>query len=77
MGMDRILERIRKGSGPPFRQHELAQGLGYSVRHLRRLIDKGAVETVTIAEGAERRIPVQEARKLAQDAGLMLEIEER
>jgi excisionase family DNA binding protein len=70
MGMDRIAARLEPGQ-PPVRQGDLADMLGCSTRWLRKLLDAGTIKPAMIGE--ERRIPVQEAAKLARDAGLIRE----
>jgi hypothetical protein len=69
MGMDRVLERLRKGSGPPLRQHEFAAVTGYSVSTVRKLIDAGSIQTVGLTE--ERRIPMTEAIRIARDLKIL------
>jgi hypothetical protein len=49
--------------------HELADLTGYSTTYLRKLVISGALLTVSI--GAERRIPVQEAQRVARDLRLI------
>jgi excisionase family DNA binding protein len=62
--MDRLLARIAEGA-PPLRVSEVASMTGYSVRFVRKLIEAGTLATVCPPGGSERRVPVQEARKLA------------
>ena len=64
MAMDRLLERLRKGSGPPLRVSEFAEVTGYSLPTVRKLISSGTVETVGLTE--ERRIPICEAARVAK-----------
>jgi excisionase family DNA binding protein len=66
--MERLLARLALGS-PPLRVHELADLTGYSTTYLRKLVISGALLTVSI--GAERRIPVQEAQRVARDLRLI------
>ena len=69
MGMDRLLERLRKGSGPPLRLSEFATATGYSIRTVRKLVEAGAIETVGLTE--ERRIPICEALRVARDLRIL------
>jgi excisionase family DNA binding protein len=65
MGMDRLLERLRGGSGPPLRVSEFARLIGYSLPTVRKLIDAGEIKTVGLTE--EQRIPIREALRIARD----------
>jgi len=69
MGMDRLLERLRKGSGPPLRVSEFAAVTGYSMPTVRRLIKERSIETVGLTE--ERRIPLGEAARVARELGIL------
>src|SRR5713226_3439347 len=69
MGMDRLLERLRKGSGPPLRVSEFADLIGYSTRTVRKLIDAGKIDTVGLTE--EERIPICEAQRVARDLKIL------
>lgn len=69
MGMDRILERLRKGSGPPLRKAEFASVIGYSLPTLEKLIDAGVIKTVGLTE--EQRIPISEAVRVARDLNIL------
>lgn len=71
MGMDRLLERLRKGSGPPLRISEFATVVGYSIRTVRKLVDEGGIESVGLTE--ERRIPICEAVRVARDLKILEE----
>lgn len=71
MAMDRLLERLRKGSGPPLRLHEFAEIIGYSVPTVRKLVDAKAIRSVGLTE--ERRIPVREAARIARDLEILKE----
>lgn len=70
MGMDRISERLRQGQ--PLRVGELANVTGWSVRTLQKLMEQGGIRFVQIASGSERRIPIDEARRIASEAGVRL-----
>ncbi len=61
MGMDRVSERLR--AGVPLRVGEFAELIGYSAPTVRKMIDAGAVRTVGLTD--ERRIPLQEARRIS------------
>jgi hypothetical protein len=71
MGMDRILERIRKGSGPPLRKTEFARAVGYSIPTVEKLIEARTIKTVGLTK--EQRIPVSEALRIARDLQLFPE----
>jgi hypothetical protein len=73
MGMDRLLERLRKGSGPPMRVSEFATAIGYSPRTVKKLILAGEIETVGITE--ERRIPISEAVRIARNLRILEKVE--
>jgi len=62
--MDRLLERLRKGSGPPLRISEFIRLTGYSRPTVEKLMEAGTVETVGLTD--ERRIPVCEAVRIAR-----------
>lgn len=64
MGMDRLLERLSKGSGPPLRISEFANLIGYSLPTVKKLVTAGEIKTVGLTE--ERRIPVCEAARVAR-----------
>lgn len=68
MGMDRIRARLAEGQ-PPLRVHELAGIIGYSRRYIQKLLDSDTLRHVGLGE--ERRIPVQEATRLARDLGIL------
>lgn len=68
MAMDRILERLE--SGQPLRVGQVAELVGYSVRYVQKLIEQGELGYVQREPGAERRVPVQEAKRLAADLGV-------
>lgn len=70
MGMDRISERLRLGQ--PLRVGELAGVTGWSVRALQKLMEQGGIRCVQIAPGSERRIPIDEVRRIASEAGIQL-----
>jgi hypothetical protein len=71
MALDRILERLRKGSGPPLRLSEFADLIGYSPRTVRKLIEAGTIRTVGLTE--EQRIPIREATRIARSLEIMEE----
>lgn len=70
MGMDRVRERLADGQ-PPLRLGELAGLTGYSRRYLQKLMDAGLIDHVGLGE--ERRIPVQEALRMARDLRILVE----
>lgn len=70
MGMDRIAERLRLGQ--PLRVGELADVTGWSVRTLQKLMEQGGLSYVQIAPGSERRIPIDEVRRIASETGIQL-----
>jgi excisionase family DNA binding protein len=70
MAMDRIAERLREGS-PPLRVSELANLLGCSRSFIHKLIDAGALRTGRL--GAHYTIPIQEATRVAREAGALRE----
>jgi excisionase family DNA binding protein len=61
-------ERFAEGQ-PPARVSELAGILGCSTSYIYKLIHSGAVDYGRV--GADYRIPVQEARRLAREAGII------
>lgn len=67
--MDRLLARLEDPR--PLRVHEVAELTGYSIPTIRKLIEAGAVATVTLV--VERRVPIAEARKLCRDLGILQE----
>lgn len=69
MAMDRLLERLRRGAGPPLRISEFAAVVGYSVKTVRKLIDSDAIETVGLT--GEQRIPIREAVRVARGLGVL------
>ena len=69
MAMDRLIERLRRGAGPPLRISEFASVIGYSLPTVRKLIRDGAVRTVGLTE--EQRIPIREAARLARDLDIL------
>ena len=69
MAMDRLLDRLRKGTGPPLRLHEFAEIVGYSVPTVRKLIAANAIRCVGLTE--ERRIPIREAARIARDLEIL------
>lgn len=70
MGMDRIAERLRLGQ--PLRVGELSDVTGWSVRTLQKLMEQGGIRYVQIAPESERRIPIDEVRRIASEAGIRL-----
>jgi hypothetical protein len=71
MGMGRIAERLRPGA-PPLRVSEVARLIGYSPRGVQKLMEAGAVRFVQVHEDAERRVPVDEAARLAREMGVQI-----
>ena len=69
MGMDRLLARLEDPR--PFRVGELAEYTGYSVPTIRKLLDSGALPGVRLGPLRERRIPVQEARRVLVDLRIL------
>lgn len=67
--MDRLLERLQKGRGPGFGVSELAEAIGCSRSYIHKLIEAGAIRTGRV--GSDYRIPLQEARRLAREAGVI------
>lgn len=67
--MDRILERLRRGEGPPLRVSELAEAAGCSRGYIHKLIKAGAIEHGRV--GSDYTIPVTEARKVAEATGAL------
>lgn len=68
--MDRIAERLRLGQ--PLRVGELSNVTGWSVRQLQKLMEQGGIRFVQITPESERRIPIDEARRIASEAGVKL-----
>jgi len=67
MAMDRILERLAKGT--PLRVGELSRMSGYSDEKLRGLAEEGRIATVSL--GIEQRYPVAEAQRLLESIGVL------
>jgi excisionase family DNA binding protein len=68
--MDRLVERLAVGR-PPLRVSELARALGVSEPFVRKQIDCEVIRAVTLPGSRERRIPVQEAERLARDLRML------
>lgn len=62
-------ERLAPGM-PALRIGELRNLIGYSDETIRKQINAGAIETVSITQGGERRIPVGVALRLAEGLGV-------
>jgi excisionase family DNA binding protein len=56
-------ERLAAGQ-PPLRVSEVAAAIGFSPRYVRKLLENQAIQAVTSPSGRERRIPVEEVRRL-------------
>lgn len=69
--MDRLLERLRKRSGPPLRVAELAEAIGSSRSYIHKLIAAGSLEAGRV--GRDFRIPLVEAARVAREAGALEE----
>lgn len=64
--------RDRVAEGTPLRVGELARYIGYSYSQVRKWIEAGELQTVTPpVSGAERRVPVDEAKRLAKALRLL------
>lgn len=61
-------ERFKDGQ-PPLRVSELADALGCSRGYIHKLIEAGTVKVWKV--GRVFRVPVQEAQKLAREAGVL------
>lgn len=57
-------QRLKPGQ-PPLRPGELAILTGWSYPSIRKLIEAGAIKSVRLIVGGERRVPVSEAREIA------------
>ena len=57
-------QRLQPGQ-PPLRPGEFANLTGWSYSTIRKLIDAGAIESVPLIVGGERRVPVKHAREVA------------
>lgn len=57
-------QRLAPGR-PPLRPGEVAQLTGWSDESIRKLLNAGAIQSVRLIEGGERRIPVSVAREIA------------
>lgn len=74
MGAPTSAERLRSrlATGAPFRLGELAQFLGFSREHLRKLAVAGVLRVMRRDRaGAHRRVTVAEAERFAQAEGLL------
>jgi excisionase family DNA binding protein len=60
-----VMERLAEGT--PLRLGEFAKMIGYSREQVRKWVDAGQIETVRPIEGAERRIPANEAERVCRD----------
>ncbi len=68
--MERLLERLRKGSGPPVRVSELAEVTGLSRSYIHGLIDSGSLTPASHRIGGRAYlIPLKEACRLAREVG--------
>ncbi len=64
-------DRARLAEGQPsLRVGQVAAIIGYSDRYVRKLFDSGVLKGVRLAEGTERRVPVDEVRRLARQLGM-------
>jgi hypothetical protein len=70
-GLESVLDRLRRGSGPPLRLSEFAIAIGYSVPTVKKLIREGEIQTVGLTD--ERRIPMCEAIRVARDLKILKE----
>ena len=68
VGVDRLLERLALGN-PPLHIVEVARMTGYSRQYIAKLVEHGAILSVGLGE--QRRIPVQEAERLARQLRLI------
>jgi excisionase family DNA binding protein len=68
MGMDRILARLQEERGT-LTTAEVVEVVGCSRSYLYKLIAAGSVTVGRV--GCDYRIPVQEARRLAREAGVI------
>lgn len=66
---DGLLDRLRRGVGPPVRVTELAEAIGCSRSYVHKLIEAGSIEAGRI--GRDFRIPLIEAIRLAREAGAL------
>lgn len=71
MAMDRILDRLRNGSGPPLRVSELAEAVGCSRSHVHKLIEAGSLQVGRV--GRDYRIPLTEAVRIAKETGALID----
>lgn len=64
-----LRDRISKGT--PLRLGEFAKLVGYSRKHVWKLVVSEVIETVVMPGGKERRIPPSEAERIARDLRLL------
>lgn len=57
-------DRLAPGR-PPLRPGEIANLTGWSDESIRKLLNAGAIQSVRLIEGGERRVPVSVAREIA------------
>lgn len=57
-------DRLAPGR-PPLRPGEIASLTGWSDESIRKLLNAGAIQSVRLIEGGERRVPVSVAREIA------------
>jgi hypothetical protein len=61
-----MIDRLQAGR-PPLRVSEFAEMAGYSTPTIRKLLDTQALAGVSMPGTSERRIPVDEARRVLAD----------
>lgn len=69
--MDRLLERLRRGEGPPLRISEFALVIGCGISTAKRLIRDEVVQVVQMPGMTEKRIPIYEAARYAREAKVL------
>jgi len=60
----------RLAMGTPLRIVELARYIGYSREQVRKWLDSGTLRAARPTPGGRRRIPVEEAARIARECGL-------
>lgn len=69
--MNELLERLRRGYGPPLRKSDLQRVLGIGRPMVAKLIREGNLQTVRMPGMTEARIPVRAAAQLARALGAL------
>lgn len=70
MTREEIIERL--DDPRPLRQGEFSEMAGYASYTLRGAIKRGAIKAVSLPGTSEPRVPIDEARRILTDLGVLL-----